>query len=40
MGGTVQYERIGRWTTFVLRLPLYEEAAVRHSGQLVAVDVG
>jgi signal transduction histidine kinase len=38
MGGTVQYERIGRWTTFVLRLPLYEEAPVRPSGQLVAVE--
>jgi signal transduction histidine kinase len=40
MGGTVQYERIGRWTTFVLRLPLYEERPARTPRLLAPVEAG
>lgn len=40
MGGTVQYERIGGWTTFALRLPLYETVSVGPSRRLETVEAG
>lgn len=40
MGGSIRYERIGGWTTFVLRLPLHQADRSRPSLLLVAGEAG